>query len=196
MAVGLRLSVLLLSLLLALSNAFAGSPEEMIKDIFARAGKENLLMNTESKLIVESHVDFKVMSTSMLGNDFAKLSASDFKWFEETIKDIITRSVYPSAPKFLDNVKITFKKTEINGENGKVASIVSKKGERTSVDYIVKKVGEDWKVVDVAIDDESWVKTINEKVHKTMSEKGMKGLKDLLSKRLNELKKSATKKAE
>jgi hypothetical protein len=43
-------------------------------------------------------------------------------------------------------------------------------------------------VVDVAIDEESWVKTINEKVQKTLKEKGWPGLKDLLNKRLNELK--------
>jgi hypothetical protein len=46
----------------------------------------------------------------------------------------------------------------------------------------------EWRVVDVAIDDESWVSTINEKVSKTLKEKGWNGLKDLLNKRLKELK--------
>jgi ABC-type transporter MlaC component len=52
----------------------------------------------------------------------------------------------------------------------------------------MKKINGDWRVVDVAIDDESWVSTINEKVAKTLKEKGWNGLKDLLNKRLKELK--------
>ncbi|MGZ3790484.1 MAG: ABC transporter substrate-binding protein, partial [Bacteriovorax sp.] len=139
---------------------------------------------------VESHIDFGEMSKSILAQEYAKRSASDLKWFETTLKEIITRSVYPSAPKFLENVKITYKKTKTSDADAKVSSSVSKKGESTDVDYVLKKVNNEWKVVDVAIDEESWVKTINEKVQKTIKEKGWNGLKDLLNKRLTELKSS------
>jgi ABC-type transporter MlaC component len=157
----------------------ASEPEEIIKDIFAKAGKENLLNNQKAKLEVESHIDFAEMTKSILKEEVSKQNPTEIKWFENTIKEIITRSVYPSAPKFLDNVKISFKKIQNVGDLVKVASSINKKGEITSVD---------WKVVDVAIDDESWVSTINEKVQKTLKEKGWKGLKDLLSKRLKDLK--------
>ena len=128
------------------------------------------------------------MTKVILGQEGPKRSASELKWFENTIKEIITRSVYPSAPKFLENVKITYKKTKLNSDDAKVFSSVSKKGESTDVDYLLKKTGAEWKVIDVSIDEESWVKTINEKVQKTIKEKGWTGLKDLLTKRLNELK--------
>jgi ABC-type transporter MlaC component len=171
------------------TQAFAEiTPEEVIKDIFSRAGKENLLNNPKSKDEVEAHVDFGEMTKAILKEEASNRNLSDMKWFETTIKEIITRSVYPSAPKFLENVKFTFKKTQNVGELVKVASSINKKGESTSVDYLLKKVGNEWKVVDVAIDDESWVKTINEKVHKTLKDKGWDGLKDLLNKRLKELK--------
>lgn len=179
---------------LALSSLFSfnlfaeTTPEEIIKDIFTRAGKENLLNSAKSKEVVESHIDFGEMTKTILKEEATKRSADDVKWFEVTIKEIITRSVYPNAPKFLENVKVTYKKTQNVGELVKVPSSVNKKGEATSVDYMMKKVGSDWKVVDVAIDDESWVKTINEKVQKTLKEKGWNGLKDLLNKRLKELK--------
>ncbi|MGZ3809016.1 MAG: ABC transporter substrate-binding protein [Bacteriovorax sp.] len=168
----------------------AVNPEELIKDIFQKTGKENLLLNTKMKEEVESHIDFGEMSKSILAQEYAKRSASDLKWFETTLKEIITRSVYPSAPKFLENVKITYKKTKTSDADAKVSSSVSKKGESTDVDYVLKKVNNEWKVVDVAIDEESWVKTINEKVQKTIKEKGWNGLKDLLNKRLTELKSS------
>ena len=179
---------LLLGLFILNSAQAALTPEDLIKDIFARVGKENLLLNSKTKDEVELHVDFGEMTKVILGQEGAKRSASDIKWFETTIKEIITRSVYPSAPKFLENVKITYKKTRLNSDDAKVFSSVNKKGESTDVDYLLKKIGNDWKVVDVAIDDESWVKTINEKVQKTLKEKGWSGLKDLLNKRLNELK--------
>lgn len=179
---------LLLNLFI-LDTAFAAlTPEELIKDIFVKVGKENLLLNNKSKQEVELHIDFSEMSKVILAQEISKQSAVEVKWFETTIKEIITRSVYPSAPKFLENVKITYKTTKKNTDDAKVFSSVNKKGESTDVDYVLKKIGNDWKVVDVSIDDESWVKTINEKVQKTIKEKGWGGLKSLLAKRLNELK--------
>jgi ABC-type transporter MlaC component len=187
-----RKVLLLLALVLNLVNhslrAETLSPEELIKDIFQKTGKENLLQNSKLKSEVESHIDFAEMSKAILAEEYTKQSNGDIKWFETTLKEIITRSVYPSAPKFLENVKITYKKTKSTENDARVSSSVSKKGESTDVDYVLKKINNEWKVVDVAIDEESWVKTINEKVQKTLKEKGWKGLKDLLTKRLNELK--------
>jgi ABC-type transporter MlaC component len=187
-----RKVLLLLALVLNLVNhslrAETLGPEDLIKDIFQKTGKENLLLNSKLKSEVESHIDFSEMSKAILAEEYAKQTSGDLKWFETTLKEIITRSVYPSAPKFLENVKITYKKTKSTESDARVSSSVSKKGESTDVDYVLKKINNEWKVVDVAIDEESWVKTINEKVQKTLKEKGWKGLKDLLTKRLNELK--------
>ncbi len=166
----------------------ATTPEELIKDIFQKTGKENLLLNKKLQDEVESHIDFSEMAKSILAQEYSKHQGSDLKWFELTLKEIISRSVYPSAPKFLENVKITYKKSKITDTDAKVSSSVSKKGESTDVDYLLKKFNGEWKVVDVAIDEESWVKTINEKVQKTIKEKGWSGLRDLLNKRLTELK--------
>jgi ABC-type transporter MlaC component len=162
--------------------------EEIIKDIFSRTGKENLLLNKTSMGIVESHIDFGEMCKDILATEAKKRSAEELRWFETTIKEIITRTVYPEAPKFLENVNLTFKTTQASDNKAKIISYVKKKGEATEVEYVFKKIGEDWKIVDVAIDEESWVKTINEKVHKTIIEKGWKGLTDRLNKRLRELK--------
>ncbi len=187
------LNVLMLSLVLSAANiAFAANqnPEEIIKEIFSKAASENLLNNQLKRTEVENLIDFSEMSKSILAKQYALQPAGEIKWFESTIKEIITRSVYPSAPKFLDNVKITYKKTSATNDEAKVSSSVSKKGEAVDVDYVLKKTGTVWKIVDVSIDEESWVSTINEKVQKTIKEKGWKGLKDLLNKRLKELKNS------
>ena len=184
-------TLILLTLFTHTNMAFSTvQPEEMIKDIFAKAGSENLLNNSSKKVSVENFIDFGEMTKNILAQEFSKLPGQEVKWFEQTIKEIITRSVFPAAPKFLDNVKISYKKTQMDEAKAKVSSSVNKKGDIVDVDYFLKKEGDEWKIVDVAIDDESWVTTINEKVQKTIKEKGWKGLKELLSKRLNELKSS------
>jgi len=190
----MKKKIIIFALFLLTLNSFAAtSPEDLIKDIFQKTGKENLLLNTKLKSEVEAHIDFQEMSKSILAGEYSKHNTSDLKWFEQTLKEIITRSVYPSAPKFLENVKITYKKTKETQSDAKVSSSVSKKGESTDVDYLLKKINNEWKVIDVAIDEESWVKTINEKIQKTIKEKGWAGLKDLLNKRLTELKSNKTK---
>jgi ABC-type transporter MlaC component len=169
--------------------ATADLPEDLIKDIITRAGKENLLINQNSKAVVDSYVDFSEMSKKILASEVKKRSKEELMWFESTIKEIITRTVYPEAPKFLENVEFSFNKTEINNQNAKITSIVKKKGDSVQIDYEFKKIRNEWKIVDVSIDDESWVKTINEKIKKTITEKGWKTLTEKLNKRLNELKK-------
>jgi ABC-type transporter MlaC component len=184
-----RLFIVLLSLTFLSISKGTETPENLIKDIFERAGKENLMLNQSSKEIVDSRVDFGEMSLNILAEQAKKQNPEEIKWFKNTIQEIITLSVYPSAPKFLENVKITFKPaTILSEEQTKIASVVSKKGDATQVDYVLKKYGDDWKIIDVAIDEESWVKTINEKVQSTITKKGWNGLKKLLNKRLNDLK--------
>lgn len=178
-------------LILTISNAYSYSdaPEELVKQIFQSAQK----LKTDDQQKIESRIDFSEMSRAILAEEFKKQGPEEIKWFTSTIKEIITKSVYPSAPKFLENVKITYKKTQITGAKAKVSSSVSKKGESTDVDYILSKQGDEWKIIDVSIDEESWVKTINEKVQKTLKEKGWSGLKNLLKKRLEDLNKPVVK---
>ena len=56
---------------------------------------------------------------------------------------------------------------------------------------IVIKVGSSWKIIDLSIDEESWVKTINERMSKTLKEKGWTGVKELLNNRIKALNKKA-----
>lgn len=174
------------------TGAEAG-PEVLIQNIFSLAQKENPLNNSKTKAQLDSHFDFRQMSLNILGDEAKKRSAADLKWFEDSIKEIITKTVYPKAPEFLQGVKITYRSTLVDGNKATVPSTVAKKGEKTDVSYSLVKAGSEWKVIDVSIDDESWVKTINDKMSKTLKEKGWGGVKDMINKRvkaLNEKKKA------
>lgn len=165
------------------------APEVLIKEIFDIAQKGNPLDNATTMSFLDDRFNYSQMSKTILGKDLLGQSATEVQWFEKSIREIITKTVYPKAPDFLSNVKITYKKTIIDGDKAIVGSSVSKKGEVTDVDYVLMmdKAKNAWRVVDVAIDQESWVQTINEKMSKSYKEKGWKGVKDLLSKRIKEL---------
>ena len=167
------------------------APEVLIQEIFSLAQRENPLKNPSTKMALDSHFDFRQMSLNILGGEVKKRSAADLKWFEESIKEIITKPVYPKAPEFLQGVKITYKNTLIDDNKATVPSVVAKKGEKTDVSYTLVKSGSSWKVIDVSIDEESWVKTINDKMAKTLKEKGWVGVKDMLNNRIKALNKKS-----
>lgn len=165
------------------------TPEVLIKEVFDVAQKGNPLDNPSTMTFLDERFNFSQMAKNILGKDLLGQSSSEVQWFEKSIREIITKTVYPKAPDFLSNVKISYKKTIVDGEKAIVGSSVSKKGEVTDVDYVLTldKAKNVWRVVDVAIDQESWVQTINEKMSKSYKEKGWKGVKDLLNKRIKEL---------
>ena len=183
--------LLLLPVFVKAQTAGDVAPEALIQNIFNLAQKENPLNNSKLKSELDGHFDYKQMSLNILGNEIKKRSASDLKWFEVSIKEIITKTVYPKAPEFLRGVKITYGSTLIDGNKATVPSTVAKKGEKTDVSYTLIKGQSGWKVIDVSIDEESWVKTINEQMDKALKEKGWNGVKELLNNRLKALNKKS-----
>lgn len=183
--------LLLLPVFVKAQSTTESTPEVLIQAIFNMAQKENPLNNPKIKSALDSHFDFRQMSLNILGAEAKKRSAADLKWFEDSIKEIITKTVYPKAPEFLKGVKITYKNTLIDGEKATVPSVVAKKGEKTDVSYKLIKSGSEWKVIDISIDDESWVNTINDKMTKTLKEKGWSGVKEMLNNRIKALNKKA-----
>lgn len=165
------------------------TPEVIIKEVFDAAQGGNPLDNPNTMRFLDERFNFSQMAKNILGKDLLGQNLNEVQWFEKSIREIITKTVYPKAPEFLSNVKISYKKTIVDGEKAIVGSSVAKKGEVTDVDYVLMmdKTKKSWRVVDVAIDQESWVQTINEKMTKSFKEKGWKGVKDLLNKRIKEL---------
>ena len=164
-------------------------PEEIVKKIFQLAKDKELKSSKKQQLKIEEMFNFRVMSKDILGKTSLKQSPKEVDWFHQTIKGIITKTIYPKAPNFLNEVKIEYKNIEKNNYRATVYSIVKSKGEETEVNYNLKLINNNWKVVNVIIDDESWVENISEKVETVIKKKKWKGLKKLLTKKLKELKK-------
>ena len=197
----MKILLVALSLVLSISIAFtqtpsaenavttAKTPDEIVQFVYKQVSTKNLWENPTLKSEVESHVDYQTLAKNAFGQDFKKWSESDRQWFVATVKEIITRTVYPKAPEFFKDVKITFKPAKLNQKRAKVESEVQKKSESLQVDYIFHQVDGQWKIVDVSIEEESWTETISTKIAKAIKEKGKEGLKKQLAKRLDDLKK-------
>ena len=101
----------------------------------------------------------------------------------------IGTGVYPKAPEFLKGTKITFNADEVKGQRAKVKSTVQNKADLTDVDYELANEGQKgWLVTDVSISGQSWVESIRDEVAKVLKKNKWAGLKQKMTKRLNELK--------
>lgn len=166
----------------------SSDPKAVVEFIFAKAADRKIQRNSQLQDEINRRIDFSAMAKSALGANAEKRSPQELAWFDRTLKEIITRTIYPEAPKFLESVKITYREVKQSEREAKVASVVRQRGEKTEVDYTLARMGEEWRVVDVAIDGESWVGTIADQVKRTLAKNDWRALETRLNKRLSDLK--------
>jgi ABC-type transporter MlaC component len=158
-----------------------------VQEIFRQASVPEVATDGAKQAEVSSHVDFDALAKAALGKQ--KASAEDFAWFRDTLKEIITRTVYPKAPDFLKDTKITYNAADAKGARATVKSTVQNKADLTDVDYSLANEGDKgWKVTDVSISGQSWVESIRDEVGKVIRKSKWAGLKQKMTKRLNDLK--------
>lgn len=175
------------------SSAAVQDPKAVVEEIFAKAADDAVVSDISRQSTINAMVDFDALARGALGKLSGKTSPKDFAWFKETLQSIITLTVYPNAPDFLKGVKISYDQVLLNNDTATVSSTVQKKADLTEVSYILHK-GKDgaWRVVDIALDGNSWTESINEQVEEKVRKSGWTGLKTAMEKRLSELKKPKT----
>ncbi len=171
--------------------ASVAPPKEVVEGVFKKAAQPAVVSDANLQQEINESVDFNRMGRLVLGNEMKQIPSSEVVWFVNTLKEIITRTVYPEAPDFLSGVKIKYGEARVSGNRAVVKSSVTHKSDVTDVDYTLEQENNgSWKVVDVALDGESWVSSIRDQVVETLKREKWAGLKRKLSNRLAELKKS------
>jgi ABC-type transporter MlaC component len=168
--------------------AAAAEPKDVVQDIFSRAGAPEVATDASKQGEVNSLVDYDALAKAALGKEGSKVSAQEFSWFRDTLKEIIGRTVFPKAPDFLKDVKISYDSVDLQGEKATVKSTVQNKADLTDVSYrlaLIKDKG--WRVVDVAISGQSWVDSIHDQVSEVIKKHKWAGLKTKMNKRLADL---------
>lgn len=175
----------ILALLLPLA-ASASTPQEVVQGIFTKASAPEVAKDPAKQADVNASVDFAALAKAALGKN--KASPQEVEWFRATLQEIISRTVFPKAPDFLQGVKINYAEVKEEGDHAMVKSTVQNKADLTDVDYkLAKEKDGNWKVVDVSISGVSWVDSIRDQVDQVLKKKKWKGLRDAMSKRLAEL---------
>ena len=169
-------------------------PQEIIQKIFETAKQPGIATSVPLQNSLNSLIDFEQMAQSVLDAKTVGITAADQKWFADTLKAIITKTVYPKASGFFSGVKVSYQKVNEAAGKASLSSTLQKKGEDTAVLYRFRKIGEDWRVVDIAIDDESWVDSIRGEVQDVLKKSQWPGLKKKLQEKLAKLETTKKKK--
>jgi ABC-type transporter MlaC component len=184
-------NLFLISLLFVSFSLLASEgPEQIVGSIFTKARQKEVATNLKLQASINELIDFQGLCQKAYGSEFSKLPAEKQEWFVKTVSEIITKTVYPKAPSFLNQVKITYGKSSVSVDEATVKSKVKSKGESTSVDYKLRKVNGSWKVIDVIFDDESWTEDIRDQVQETLKKEQWAGLEKRLGDRLETLRKN------
>lgn len=171
-------------------EAGTAKPKAVIEEIFSKVKEEKI---SESKIMqaeVNRLIDFDEMAAKVLSGKELKVSQKQRQWFNSTLKSIITKTVYPASPDFLKGVKIQYTDESTKKDRASITSEVLKKGEITEVRYDLRLIKGHWLVVDIAIDDESWVESIREEVQNILLTKNWAELEKRMNQRLKELNES------
>jgi ABC-type transporter MlaC component len=172
---------------LVFSTLAAKGPKIIVEEIFKHAKDPKIATDKGLQGKVNAMINFDQMAISSLGKYHKQISKSDLAWYSETIKSIITETVYPDAPDFFKGVQISYEDEEVGGDSALIVSVVTEKGEETQVDYKLKKIKGVWRVVDVALDEESWIESIYDQVDEVMKKDKWPGLKKKLTDRLKKI---------
>ena len=109
--------VLFFVLISKVQASLSVEPEEIVKKIFELAKDGELKNSKKQQIKIEGMFNFEAMSKDILGKEYLGQGQEEFDWFHQTIKGIITKTIYPKAPQFLNEVQIEYKKIEKNPEN-------------------------------------------------------------------------------
>ncbi len=143
------------------------------KDI--KSFKDNVAKN----IIVEDLIDFKKISQLTLGKNWRTATEQEREEFQKEFSKLLF-NFYGNAMYAFKDATITYGREMVEGQDARIKTEVSytESGvkKRAKVDYVLYKVNDNWKIVDVVIEGITLTLSYKEGFNKIINEKGMKGL--------------------
>lgn len=139
---------------------------------------------TRQKLenILTRAVDLEGVARSALGKNWDEATPAQRKRFLDAFKQRFRKA---TAEQFTEDYRNTEVKyfPEVADEGGvKVPTEVTIKGEPTHIDYLMRRVGTEWRIVDIIVDDVSTVENYRSSFGRIIKKEGMDGLINRLNK--------------
>jgi len=137
------------------------------------------------KSIVSGLFDFAAFSEISLGRYWKDRTDAERKEFTDLCRRLIERN-YADPKLYKKAEAVEYDGATVSGDKGEVKTLVSYKTEKSTIDYQLKKVGDDWLIYDMVIDDLSIAKNnrsqFRKEIRKTSYEGLVQKLKDKLAK--------------
>lgn len=183
------LAVAAMFLLPVLASAEPVAPDVLVKntanDVLEIIKKDKDIQSGDMKKItalaeekILPHFDFDTMSKSVLGKNWREASKEQQAQFITEFRTLLVRT-YASALAKYRNQTIDYKPFRAQPGETRVTVktvILQSGGPGLPVDYILKQVGDDWKVVDVSIEGVSLVTNYRGQFTNELKQTDMNGL--------------------
>jgi phospholipid transport system substrate-binding protein len=127
-----------------------------------------------AKLIYE-RFDFAEMAKLSLGKHWNSISEDERQEFVEVFTTYVLR-VYKSTLNSYNGEKISYEREVREGDHAQVDTKVMGKDQTLFVDYRLHRLGDNWKIYDVAIEQVSITKNFRAQFNRVIAESSFKGL--------------------
>jgi phospholipid transport system substrate-binding protein len=127
-----------------------------------------------AKLIYE-RFDFAEMAKLSLGKYWDGISEDERKEFVAVFTTYVLRA-YKSTLNSYNGEKISYEREIREGDRAQVATKVMGKDQTLFVDYKLHRLGDNWKVYDIAIEQVSVTKNFHSQFNRVIAESSFKGL--------------------
>ena len=174
---------LLLSLALAAAEASTATSALKARDaeiraaVPAKGGQLTPAARQKLENILTRAIDLEGVARAALGKNWDDATPAQRKKFLDAFKQRFRKA---TADQFSDDYRGTDVKylPEAAGEDGavKVPTEVTIKGEPTHIDYVMRRSGGDWRIVDIVVDDVSTVDNYRSSFGRIIKKEGMDGL--------------------
>lgn len=188
---------LLASLLFLTSNVFADGPTLQIKSAVDRVTQiltdpqlQGEVKNKERRRLLRqailSRFDFKEMAKRSLGPEWRRRTPEEQSEFVRIFTDLLEKA-YVGRIESYNNEKFIYTGERIDEPYAEVSSkIVTSKGEEFTINYKLHRVGNDWKVYDVVVEDISLVNNYRSQFSRVLNESSYDELVSRMKQKLGE----------
>jgi len=110
------------------------------------------------KDVINGVIDFRELSRRALRRHWAARTPEEQDQFVDVFRALIRNSSVRKLEIYQAD-SITYRPAETNGDKSRVVTIAHKGRSEVEIAYLMHKVGDEWKVYDVVIDDSSTLRT-------------------------------------
>lgn len=138
--------------------------------------------------------DFPEMAKRSLGSHWSRRSPQEQQEFVKLFTDLLENS-YVDKIEGYNGEKVLYTREQVDGDNAEVfTKILTKKGEEFSINYKLHRVGGEWKVYDVVVEDISLVNNYRSQFNRILANASFDELMKKLQQKAPDMKAPGAKK--